>query len=50
MADVVANLTTESTWYIKSLSLVSMKYARLKITGNGSNNADTVVQAVVSKS
>jgi hypothetical protein len=48
-ADIVTNLTTESTWYHKGFSPTSLMYGRFKITGNGSNNADTVLNMVLSK-
>ena len=47
-ADIETNLTTE-TWHIKSLSPVASGYARLKITGNASNAADTIVNAKLRK-
>ena len=44
MSDIETNLTTE-TAHIKSISLTPMPYARLKITGNAANPADTVFNA-----
>lgn len=48
MADVETSLTTE-TWHIKSLSPPPCVYARLKITGSGSNPADTILNAHIMK-
>ena len=42
-SNIVTNLTTESTWYHKVYSFAPLPYGRFKITGAGSNNADTVV-------
>lgn len=48
-SDVVTNLTTEATWYHKVYSFAPLTYARLKITGSGSNNADTIVNIKVNQ-
>jgi hypothetical protein len=49
MADIVTALTTESTWYSQSMSILPLKYGRFKITGIGSNNADTIVNIKVNQ-
>ena len=49
MPDVVSALVTEDTWYHKSLALIPLPYFRLKITGGVGNNADTIVNALLSK-
>lgn len=49
MADVVASLTVENTWYHKSLALIPLPLFRLKITGAAGNGADCIVNAVLSK-
>ena len=49
MADVTTALTTESTWYQQSISVLPLPYGRFKITGIGSNNADTVVKIKVTQ-
>jgi hypothetical protein len=49
MADIVTALTTEDTWYYKSLSLLPLPWARFKLTGIGSNESDTVVNIKVSQ-
>jgi len=48
MSDIEADLTTE-TWKKKSLSPVPSMYARLKITGSGTNEADTIVSAYINR-
>lgn len=48
MADIETDLTTE-TWHIKSLSPPTSVYARLKITGSGTNPADTIFNAHIMK-
>lgn len=40
---IVSNLSTENTLYIQSISPIVMPWIRFKITGAGSNNADTLV-------
>ena len=35
--DIITGLTTNATWYIKSLSPVPTPYARFKIIGNSTN-------------
>lgn len=42
VADIAANLS-DATAHIQALSPVAMKYARLKITGLGSNPADATL-------
>jgi hypothetical protein len=49
MPDIVTNLSTENTWYQKSLSPIALKYGRFKITGAGLNASDTTVQVILSK-
>jgi len=49
MADVVTALTTEATWYYKSISILPFAWARFKLTGIGSNESDTVVNIKVSQ-
>lgn len=44
--DIEADLTSE-TWHIKSFSPPVAIYGRLKITGSGSNPADTIVNAML---
>ncbi len=48
MANIETKLTTE-TQHHKSISPVPMLWARLKITGNDANPADTIVTAYISK-
>jgi hypothetical protein len=43
-----ADLTTE-TQHLKALSPVTMPFGRLKITGSGTNPADTIVTAKISQ-
>lgn len=43
MADIQSSLTAE-TAKVQLISPVPMTYARFKITGQGTNNADTVIQ------
>jgi len=47
MADIVTALTTESTWYYQSMPFLPFEYARFKLTGIGSNSADTIVKIKV---
>jgi hypothetical protein len=49
MADIVTTLTTESTWYHKAISPVTLPYGRFKITGTGANNADTILNMKISQ-
>jgi len=49
VSDIVSSLTTENTWKKKSLSPAPGIYARLKITGQGSNNADTVFNGYINQ-
>lgn len=49
MTDIVTSLTTELTWYHQSVSPLAMPYARFKITGTGSNSADTIVMLYVTQ-
>ena len=46
--NIEASLTTE-LWKKLDFAPVTSKYGRLKITGSGSNPADTIVNAVLSK-
>ena len=48
MSDIEANLTTE-TWHKKAITPVVGIYARLKITGNVGNPADTIVNAKINR-
>jgi hypothetical protein len=49
IADVVASLTVEGTIRHYSLPLIPMGYFRLKITGAVGNNADSILNAWLSK-
>ena len=47
--DIVTGLTTEDTWYHAAFSPVPLTYGRFKITGLGSNNADTILKIKVNE-
>ena len=46
LSDVESDLTTE-LWKIKTMSPVPMPYMRFKVTGSGTNPADTIVNLIL---
>ena len=48
LTDIEADLTTK-TWHHKAITPPVCKYARLKITGSGTNPADTVLNAKIAQ-
>ena len=48
MPDIVTTLTTENTWYGTSIALIPFGFLRFKISGTGSNAADTLVNMKLS--
>lgn len=47
ISDIETNLTDEF-WHHASVSPIPVKYGRLKITGQGTNHASTVIEALLS--
>jgi hypothetical protein len=46
-ADIGTLVTTESTWYQQGVSLAPFPYGRFKITGQGANANDTIVNMFI---